>query len=568
MILLPQAHAQLIEKAIQTAQAAGDLPAFDLPVIEVRPPKRAEQGDYSCAVAMQLAKPIGRNPFDIATTIEKHLPDAPFVGAVETVKPGFINFRLSEDWLRAQVETIIAEGDDLFQLDMGQGKRAQVEFVSANPTGPLHIGRSRGAIVGDTIARLLEAAGYSVEREYYFNNAGMQMQSLGNSLRIRYLEALGLQVEIPEESFYQGEYLKDFAGELAAEQGKALIDADWQPFKEYAEKKMFAMIRTTLERVDIIHDIFFNENSLYDDNSVWQVLAKLEQGGCIYESSVREGASEEETAKGAGLEPAKWFRSTQFGDKEDRVLVKSDHTPTYTLPDIAYHVNKIERGFDLLVNILGADHYTQHQVVRYGLEALGYDPTPLHVVIIQFVRLIRGGEILKMSTRAGAIDTLDDLIDQTSADVVRYILLARSPDSHLDFDLDLAVKQSNENPVYYIQNAHVRCAGIFREAEARGKSDDAADLRLLGTDELQFIRKVLELGEVIEQSARELAPHKIAFYAHELASLFHPTYDTVRALHGDIPDDVATARLRFYRAAQVAFKRVLRLMGMTAPERM
>ncbi len=568
MILLPQAHAQLVEKAIQAAQVAGDLPTFDLPVIEVRPPKRAEQGDYSCAVAMQLAKPVGRNPFDIAATIEKHLPDAAFVGAVETVKPGFINFRLSEDWLRAQVETIIAEGDKLFQLDIGQGKRAQVEFVSANPTGPLHIGRSRGAIVGDTIARLLEAAGYSVEREYYFNNAGMQMQSLGNSLRIRYLESLGLPVEIPQEGFYQGEYLKDFAGELAAEQGKALVDADWQPFKEYAEKKMFAMIRATLERVDIIHDIFFNENSLYDDNSVWQVLAKLEQGGYIYESSVREGASEEETAKAAGLEPAKWFRSTQFGDNEDRVLVKSDRTPTYTLPDIAYHVNKLERGFDLLVNILGADHYTQHQVVRYGLKALRYDPTPLHVVIIQFVRLIRGGEILKMSTRAGAIDTLDDLIDQTSADVVRYILLARSPDSHLDFDLDLAVKQSNENPVYYIQNAHVRCAGIFREAEARGKSDDDADLSLLGADELRFIRKVLELGEVIEQSARELAPHKIAFYAHELASLFHPTYDTVRALHGDIPDDVATARLRFYRAAQVAFKRVLRLMGMTAPERM
>ncbi|MCB9453404.1 MAG: arginine--tRNA ligase [Anaerolineaceae bacterium] len=568
MILLPQAHAQLIEKAIQTAQAAGDLPPFELPVIEVRPPKRAEQGDYSCAVAMQLAKPVGRNPFEIAETITRYLPDAPFVGAAETVKPGFINFRLSENWLRQQVEAIIAEGDDLYQLDMGAGKRAQVEFVSANPTGPLHIGRSRGAIVGDTIARLLEAAGYDVEREYYFNNAGVQMQNLGNSLRIRYLEALGQDVEIPAEGFYQGEYLKEFAQELASERGKALVDVDWQPFKEYAEKKMFAMIRATLERVDIVHDVFFNENSLYDDQSVWQVLEKLEQGGYIYESAVREGASEEDIAKSNALEPAKWFRSTQFGDKEDRVLVKSDGNATYTLPDIAYHINKIERGFDLLVNILGADHFTQHQVVRYGLEALGYDPTPLHVVIIQFVRLLRDGELLKMSTRAGAIDTLDDLIDQTSADVVRYILLARSPDSHLDFDLDLAIKQSNENPVYYIQNAHVRCAGIFREAEARGKSDTGADLNLLGAEELRFIRKVLELGEVIEQSARELAPHKIAFYAHELASLFHPTYDTVRALHGDIPDEVTTARLRFYRAAQVAFKRVLRLMGMTAPERM
>ncbi|MBZ0276607.1 MAG: arginine--tRNA ligase [Anaerolineae bacterium] len=568
MILLPQAHAQLIEHAIQSAQTAGDLPAFTIPTIEVRPPKHADQGDYGCAVAMQLAKAAGRNPFEIATVIAKHLPAAAFVQTAEVVKPGFINFRLNEDWLRQQVETIIAEGDNLFQLDLGRGKRAQVEFVSANPTGPLHIGRSRGAIVGDTIARLLEAAGYAVEREYYFNNAGAQMHNLGNSLRIRYLEALGQPVEIPTEGFYQGDYLKDFAQQLVTEQGSSMAEADWRPFKEYAEKKMFEMIRTTLKRVDIKHDIFFNENSLYDNGAVWQALAQLEQGGYIYESSTREGANDEELEKGKHLEPAKWFRSTRFGDKEDRVLVKSDGDPTYTLPDIAYHVNKIERGFDLLVNILGADHFTQHQVVRYGLQALNIDPTPLHVVIIQFVRLIRGGELVKMSTRAGAIDTLDDLIDQTSADVVRYILLARSPDSHLDFDLDLAVKQSNENPVYYIQNAHVRCAGIFREAEARGKSDAAADLSLLGAEELRFLRKIMELGDIIEQSANELAPHKIAFYAHELASMFHPMYENVRALHGDIPENVARARLRFYRAAQVAFKRVLRLMGMTAPERM
>ncbi len=571
MKLLPHEHAQLVIQAIQAAQQAGDLPAFEIPPIEIRPPKRPEQGDYACAVAMQLAKPTKLNPFHIATQIANRFPKADFIGAVEVVHPGFINFRLNESWLKAQVETIIGEGDKLFQLDLGKGKRAQVEFVSANPTGPLHVGRSRGAIVGDTIARLLEAAGYAVEREYYFNNAGVQMVNLGNSLKIRYLEAQGFKIPLPKEddkTFYQGEYLKDFAQQLKAEVGGKWTQSDWQPFKEYAEKKMFEIIKATLKRVHIEHNVFFNENSLYDSGAVKDTLAKLEKAGHIYESAVRENASEEELEKGKELAPAKWFRSTTFGDKEDRVVVKSDGNPTYTLPDIAYHANKIERGFDLLVNILGADHFTQHQVVKYGIQALEMDVSKIHVVLIQLVRMLRNGEVLKMSTRGGQIDTLDDLIDQTSVDVVRYLLLARSPDSHLDFDLDLAVKQSNENPVYYIQNAHVRCAGIFREAEARGVNDTGADLSLLGTAEMSFLRKALELGEIIESSAIDLAPHKIAFYAHELATVFHPIYDTVRAMGDGISPDVTKTRLRFYRAAQVVFKRALTLMGMSAPERM
>jgi arginyl-tRNA synthetase len=569
LILLPQEHARLVEAAIRAAQAAGDLPAFELPAIEVKPPKRPEQGDYATAVALQLAKPAKLNPFHIATAIANHIPPADFVGEVEVVHPGYINFRLNDDWLKAQVEQIIAEGENLFQLSQGEGKRAQVEFVSANPTGPLHVGRSRGAIVGDTIARILEAAGYSVEREYYFNNAGVQMQNLGNSVRIRYLQALNKPVDVPgadDKTFYQGEYLIDIARQLAAEQGDALVDADWQPFKEYAERKMFDIIRATLKRVNIEHDVFFNENSLYDTGAVWQVLEALDKGGYIYEAAYREGADEEEREKAKNYAPAKWFRSTQFGDAEDRVVVKSDGNPTYTLPDIAYHVNKIERGFDLLVNILGADHFTQHKVVKYGIEALGKDASKIQVIIIQLVRMIKDGEVLKISTRSGNIETLDDLIDQTSADAVRYMLLARSADAHLDFDLDLAVKQSNENPVYYIQNAHVRCAGIFREAAARGVGESGADVSYLEAEELRFIRKVMELGDVIETSATSFEPHRIAFYAQELAATFHPIYDNVRALHSDLPPEVTKARLRFYRAAQVAFKRVLDLMGMSAPD--
>ena len=567
MILIPTELARLVENAIRTAQAAGDLPAFDIPPVEIKPPKKAEQGDYAAAIAMQLARPAGMNPFAIATKIGHHLATTDFIGAVEIVHPGFINFRLDENWLRQQVEAIIAAGERLYQLDLGAGQRAQVEFVSANPTGPLHVGRSRGAIVGDSIARILEAAGYTVEREYYFNNAGAQMRNLGNSLRIRYLQALGLPVEVPNDgTFYQGEYLKDMARRLVEEHADALVGADWQPFKEYAEKQMFEMIRATLRRVDIHHDVFFNENSLYDSGEVEQARQALHQRGYLYEASEWTGATDEEKARAAGKPNATWFRSTAFGDTKDRVVIKADGEPTYTLPDIAYHVNKLERGFDLLVNILGADHYVQHQVVKHGIQALGLDASKIHVIIIQFVRLMRQGQEVKMSTRAGEIETLDDLIDQTSADAVRYLLLARSPDARIDFDLDAAVAQTNENPVYYIQNAHVRCAGIFRQAAEAGLNDDDADLSLLGADELRFLRKVLELGEQVEYSARNLEPHRIAFYAHELASIFHPIYDNVRVLHSDVPPALARARLRFYRAAQVTFRRVLTLMGMTAPD--
>lgn len=577
MKVLTHEHARLIQQAILAAQANGDLPPFDIPDISIAPPKQAEHGDYASPIALSLAKAIGKKPLDIAQIIVRYLPKADFVGEVIIVAPGFINFHLNKVWLKAQVEAIIVEGDAIFTLDIGRGKRAQVEFVSANPTGPLHIGRSRGAMVGDTIARILEAAGYAVEREYYFNNAGVQMVNLGNSLRLRYLEALGRPVQLPEQddtNFYRGEYLIEFAKELIAERGDSLADeTDWRPFKEFAEQKMFNMIRATLRRVNINHDVFFNENSLYEDGAVWQTLAALEKAGYIYES-VGYTDEEDEITNSAPRATAKWFRSTAFGDDKDRVMVKSDGNPTYTLPDIAYHINKIKRGFDLMVNILGADHYIQHQVVRRGLQALGYDPSGVRVVIIQFVRIVRQdpntGKLIevKMSTRRGNYETLDDLIDMTSPDAVRYHLLARNPNSHLDFNLDEVIRQSNENPVYYIQNAHVRCAGIFREAAARQFSDEGADVQQLGEEEMRFLRKALELGEIIAISATELAPHKIAFYAKELAAVFHPIYENARVLHSDVPVELAKARLRFYRAAQIVFKRVLGLMGMTAPERM
>lgn len=565
---------KLILQAIQSAQAAGDLPEFDPPDIPVSPPKREGQGDLAYP-SMGLAKMARKKPLDIANIIVDHLPDVDFIGTVEVVPPGYINIFISEAYLKHQVETIIQEGEDFFQLDMGTGKTAQVEFVSANPSGPITIGHTRNAVVGDAMARLLEAAGYEVQREYYFNNAGNQMIILGNSLMLRYQQQLGKAVEYPEDH-YQGEYLIEIAQELVEEHGDKLLDKDWEYFKGIAEARMFDWIKQSLDAIDIQHDAFFNETSLFENNEVWNVLETLDANGYIYESTHWEGETEEKIAEisAKGYEPAKWFKSSQFGDEKDRVMVKADGVPTYTLPDIGYHRNKLNRGYDTAVNVLGADHFTEAQVVQNGIRALGMNPDPIHVIFIQMVRAVRYNEetgeyeAVKQSKRAGNFDTLDDLVEMTSADAVRYHMLARSPNSQLDFDVDEVVKQSNDNPVYYIQNAHVRCAGIFREAEERGLTDEGADLSLLGEEELKFIRKALELGNIIEQAVESYEPHKIAFFAQEVASVFHPIYDKVRVLHTEVPEDVAKARLRFYRAAQVVFYRLLRLMGMSAPERM
>lgn len=569
MIVVTHEMSRLVREALQAAQTAGKIPEFELDGVEARPGKRAEQGDYSIAL-MSFARPARMSPLQLAQIAVEYLPEAGFVSRAEAAAPGYVNLFLSESWLRAQVETIYAEGDDLYRLQLGNGKRAQVEFVSANPTAPLHIGRSRGAIVGDTMARLLEAAGYDVQREYYFNNAGAQMRNLGNSLRVRYLEALGQTVELTDserEIFYQGEYLRDFARELVLEKGDAWQNEDYQIFKAYAEQKMFEMIKATLDRVDIHHDVFFNENSLYESGAIWKVLDELDRRGYVYKaakSAVSDESDNDDGAEGKG--DATWFRSSIFGDGKDRVLVKSSGEPTYTLPDIAYHKDKLDRGFDLLINVLGADHYTQYQVVRSGIQALEMDASKIHVILVQLVAILRGGETVRMSSRKGDFETLDDLIDQTSADAVRYMLLARSSDTHLNFDLDLAIKKSTENPVYYIQYAHVRCAGIFREAAARGVHVQNPDLSLLGEPELKFLRKVLDLGEAIELSAAMFEPHRIAFYALELANTFHPIFDNVRVLASDVDPAVAQARLYFFGAAQIVFRRVLNLMGMTTPE--
>ena len=574
MKLLNKLMEEAIDAALQSAQEAGELPAFEIPRIPVSPPKRLDQGDLSYP-AMGLARLARRRPLDIANLIVDKLPGLDFADRIEVAPPGFINCFIADDYLRRQVDAIISEGDALFQLDIGAGKSAQVEFVSANPSGPITIGHTRGAVVGDAMARLLEAAGYGVQREYYYNNAGAQMIKLGESLRLRYLQQLGDEVALRGDH-YQGVYLIEAAADLFAKHGDGLRAESWEAFRDAAETRMFDWIKRSLASIDIQHDAFYNETSLFESGKIWRVLDRLRERGHIYEATRWEGADEDEIAdvEAKRYEPAIWFRSSSFGDEKDRVMVKSDGAPTYTLPDIAYHCDKLERGFDIAVNVLGTDHFSQAQVVKHGLRALGMDSAPIHVIFNQMVRAVRWidergeYEAVKQSKRAGEFDTLDDLVALTSADAVRYHMLARSPNSQLDFDVDQVVKQSNENPVYYIQNAYVRCAGIFREANERGFDDGGADLSYLGAEELRLIRKALELGNVIEQAVLNFEPHKIAFFAHELAGVFHPIYDNARVLHSEVPLETAKARLRFYRAAAVVFRRLLRLMGMSAPERM
>ncbi len=576
MIRIPHDLAQRIEQAIRDAQAAAALPAFDVPPITVTRPRNPKHGDYATPAAMQIARLARMNSDEIAGVIVAHLPSTEYLGSVEQAG-GFINFRLADAWLRKQVDAILEADDSYAQMEDFAGKRAQVECVSANPTGPITVGRVRGGVMGDTLARLLRAMGYSVEMEYYFNNAGRQMRILGESLRARYRERLGLDYEFPPDG-YQGAYLYDMADQLIAERGDSLRDAGWEPFKEYAEERIFEMIRASLKRINIEFDSFFNENWLYESGAVQKTLEALRAKGLVYEAlaperdeDVDEPDSNEDEDVVTADKPATWVRMRQLRDvKKDKALVKSNGEPTYRLPDVAYHINKLERGFDLLVNILGADHIEEAKDVKAMVAALGYDASKIHVPLHQFVTISEGGETKRMSTRRGEFVTLDELVDDVGPDAVRYFMLARAPESHMDFDLDLARKQSNENPVFYIQNAHVRCASIARVAEERGVSMEDGDTSLL-TDprELQLIRKLIELPEVIELCVQELAPHKIAFWAHEeLARTFHPIYEEIRALHGEVPEDLARARLKLYAAARIVFRRVLYLMGMNAPETM
>ena len=544
--------AEQVSKSIQAAQTAGDLPVFEIPEILIERPRDPSHGDYACPSALRLAKVARMAPIKIAQAIADNFPKQDYVEAVNVAPPGFLNIRLATDWVQNLANQILDEGMEYGRINIGASKKAQVECVSANPTGPITLGRTRGGVMGDTIGRVMRAAGYDVTMEYYYNDAGRQVKMLGESVNIRYRQLLGEDVELTDEH-YQGAYITDIAKDLFEEHGDKLIDEPIEYFSNFAKDRISAQQKASLKNVNIEFDVYYREQSLYESGRVWEALEALEKQGYVYEK-----------------DDAKWFKTTEFGDDKDRVLVKKTGEPTYRLPDIAYHYHKAQRGFELVVDLFGPDHHATAPQVLMGVQALGYDTDFVRTVLHQIVSLIRDGKQVKMSTRRGQYVTLDELVEEVGADPIRYFMVSRSGNSQVEFDLNLALEQSDKNPVFYIQNAHVRCAGIFRkwvEAGLDPNADANADLSLLTHDnELRFLRKALELSEVIELVVNTSEPHHLAFYAYELAAVFHPAYETCRVLHPDVPEPLRLARLRFYRAAKQLFARVLDLMGMSAPE--
>lgn len=552
--------AELIHGAIVAAQQGGTLPAVEAPspmAIPVERPRLEEHGDFATPIAMHLAKQARCAPYQVAAAIVAHLPTGPaqMLASAEVARPGFINLRLGVSWLVQQVDRVLAVGERYADVAVGAGRRAQVEFVSANPTGPLTVGHGRGAVLGDTLGNILAAGGYAVTREYYFNDGGLQMKNLAESVRVRAQQLCGQDVEFPAD-YYVGDYIKTIAADLLEREGPQVVERDWTYLRDQAVAAIFAEIRRTLDRLGIHFDVYFNEMSLYDrerPGNVWQIVAALRERGLAYEA-----------------DGAVWFKATDFGADKDRVLVRSSGEPTYRLPDIAYHVDKLTRGFDLVVDVLGADHIAQYPDIKAAVDALGHDAARIQIVTNQFVTLVRNGEAVKMSTRRANYVTLDELIDEAGVDAVRYFMISRSADSQFEFNLNLAKEQSDENPVYYLQYAHARTAGILERTAPKYNIvfDPQADVTLLGHPaEVALIHQILRLEETLRACMQRLEPHHLAYYAAELATRFNVFYRDCRVLK---PEDVplSQARLKLVKATQIALARSLHLMGMSAPSEM
>ncbi len=549
--------AKLVEKAIKKAQRKGDLPKFKVPPVPLERPKQADWGDYATPVCMQLAPLARMAPVKIAEAVVKHLAEADYLGEVKVAHPGFINFTLADEWLTQQVETILAAGESYGSLDLGRGKKVQVEYVSANPTGPLTVGSGRNAVLGDSLANVLAAAGYQVQREYYVNDAGTQMRLFNETLYARYAQALGQDEPVPERG-YRGSYMVELGQQIAQEHGDKFLRMDRQEaieaLGEIGLKKMLAGIRSDLELMGVHYDNWFSERSLYEDGYFAQIMTILRQGGHIAE---REGAV--------------WFKAKELGGGKDEVIIRSTGEPGYFASDIAYHYNKfVERGFDWVIDIWGADHQGHVPRMKAMMRALGLDPERLTLIIYQLVTLKRGGEIVRLSKRTGDIITLREVLEEVGPDAVRFFLLARAADSQMDFDLDLAKEESAENPVYYVQYSHARIASILRYAQEQGVTSTNGDVALLThPSELALIRQMLKLPEIVALAAQNLAPHHLAYYAQELAAAFHIFYRDCRVVSSDPADaELTQARLKLVLAAKIVLANTLRLMGVSAPERM
>lgn len=548
----------LLEQALQRAKEAGDLSFTHLPEVSVAPPRVKEFGDFATNVAMLLTREVGLSPRDVASIIVNHLPADPLVSKVEVAGNGFINFTLRPDWLHDVVRDIQAKGDTYGRWDVGQGTRVNVEFVSANPNGPITVAHGRGGAIGDVLARLLEAIGYQVTREFYVNDAtnSLQMQHFARSLVVRYRQLLGEDVALPEDG-YAGEYLVDIARELLEKEGGRLAEGDDEAvverFRAYAEEAMKHQQQQDLADFGITFDVWFSENSLHTSGQVAQAIELLTARGYAYEH-----------------EGALWLRSTAFGDDKDRVLVRSNNQPTYIAADAAYHKNKFDRGFRHLIDIWGPDHHGYVARTRAAVAALGYPADSFEVLIYQIVRLFKGGELVRMSKRAGNVATLRDVLDEVGTDAARFFFLMRSHDSPLDFDLELAKKESSENPVYYVQYAHARICSILRVAVEEGwqvPNAQETDLSPLQHEhEVALMKKLDEFPEEVLEAATQRAPHRLTRFSMDLADAFHKFYDTCRVVSDDRA--LTQARLVLVDATRIVLRNVLGLLGVTAPERM
>ena len=520
--------------------------------VSLQKPREEKFGDHATNIAMLLAGKLKSNPRAIAKEICEFIETGnQYISKVEIAGPGFINFFAAHENLYEQLQEILNQRKNFGRSIIGSGKKAMVEFVSANPTGPLTIGHGRQAVLGDTIANLLEAIGYNVTREYYFNNAGRQMRVLGNSVYLRYLEILGEKIDFPDDH-YQGEYIKDIARTVFKKNGDSLKnDQKNEIFKNEAEQLIFADIKKTIERLGFEFDVFYNENSLYESGKIDLVIQAMDEKGYIERR-----------------DDATWFLTTKLGAEQDRVYIKSTGEPTYRLPDTAYHIEKIKRGFDLMIDIFGADHIATYPDVLSALKVLGYDISKITVLIHQFVTLTENGEVVKMSTRKANFVTLDELMDEVGVDVTRFFFIMRQMNSHLNFDLSLAKTQSDENPVFYIQYAHARICSILKLAESKNISpNQKADLSNLSTtEETDLIKHLIEFPNMVETCALNYTPHRLSAYLLDLATLFHKFYTECRVISND--ENLTLSRMALIDATRTIIANGLKLLGISAPKQM
>ncbi len=569
-MLIRNQLADLVKQAIQNAQTAGALPAFDLPEVFIERPQKKDWGDFATSLPLKLARDAKRAPLQIAQVIAAHFPVSEVVAKVEPSAPGFVNIILNDAWLARQVDAILAEGAQFGNVQPARRERIQVEHVSVNPTGPMHVGSGRNGAIGDTLANILVAAGHDVQREFYINDNGTQVRQFGASLFATYAQARGRDEQVPEGG-YQGAYIVEMGKQFAQQYGdKYLQMPRAQAVRELGRMgidSVRASIGETLEKMNVRFDTWFSERSLHESGLFAQVLQTLKDKGLVFE---KDGAT--------------WFAAQELGLEQDAVVIRSpqivaepDERPTYLASDMAYVWDKLAvRQFDRAIYVWGADHHGDVPRVMAAARALGLDPNRIAILIYQFVTLRRGAELVKMSKRTGEFVTLDELIEEVGADAVRFMLITRTADTPMDFDLDLAVKQSDENPVYYVQYAHARIASILKKAaEAGATSDPSTALRdgevalLTHPAELELIREMLRFPEIVETAANKLEPHHLPHYAIELAGVFHSFYKQCRVISSDPADAAITrARLKLVAAAKTTLARALNLMGVRAPESM